>query len=305
MEKGVPNTYYPSCHRIVVLGDVHGDLNMLMQALRGAGIINQRMEWIAQPKDTMVIQLGDQVDSATRGNTDNWERIPDTEVLLFMNHLSAIASVHGGSVISLLGNHELMNVMGMFDYVSPTSMNMTGGQVLRSARFSPGGDLALLLSHRPVIVRIGSFVFCHAGILPYHVRRIGGRIDILNAVVHKFLRKLIFHPLEVEVLKDLVIGMEGILWTRAYSENPMSQVAQIAQELTMLLKCKSVLVGHSVVSHITPYIDGKIWFLDTGMSRSFGERDQLEVLEIWNDGEITTENQGIPYRILRIPVAKK
>jgi len=306
MEAKPPTTFYAPCRRIVVIGDVHGDLWVLIQALRGAGVINQNLQWTAQPPDTTVVQLGDQVDSALRGNISPWEKIPDIDVLLFMNHLASIAAVHGGKVISLIGNHELMNVFGSFEYVSPTSMALTGGQLQRRARFAPGGDIALLLAQRPVVVRIGSFVFCHAGLLPDHIRKINGRIDMLNIVMYKVLRRFPIFQMDHEVLQEVIISMEGMLWTRKYFEalQKPEEMSALATEVTTLLNCKAIVVGHTVMEHITPVSGGRIWFTDVGMSRSFGESQFVEVLEIWDDGVDLPENDNACYRVLRVPLKK-
>ena len=50
--------------RIVVIGDIHGDFNSLLQSLYIAEVINKNCDWIG--KNTIVIQLGDQLDKGGR-----------------------------------------------------------------------------------------------------------------------------------------------------------------------------------------------------------------------------------------------
>ena len=56
----MPSTLPPT-NRILVLGDIHGDFNMLIKLLRKGNVINKSNKWIG--KDTVVVQVGDQIDS--------------------------------------------------------------------------------------------------------------------------------------------------------------------------------------------------------------------------------------------------
>ncbi len=57
---------YNNINRIIIIGDVHGDLKRFKKILIDAKIINNRLEWIAEPPNTIVVQLGDQIDSLNR-----------------------------------------------------------------------------------------------------------------------------------------------------------------------------------------------------------------------------------------------
>lgn len=140
-------SYYPTQKRVIVIGDVHGDLDALIKSLLLAKVIrlpeneelpeysertNRRMydffhniEWIGD--DTFVVQLGDQIDRTRPvdwdendvgiGNTVSDEG-SSLHIFFLMWYLNNIAMLNGGRVISILGNHELMNVDGDFRYVS-------------------------------------------------------------------------------------------------------------------------------------------------------------------------------------------
>jgi len=98
---------YPHSQRVVIIGDVHGDLKRFKNILKHANIINDDLEWIASPPETIVVQLGDQVDSLNRHpDIQNWEVLEDWNMLHFTNSLHNIAKEKGGKVISLIGNHE-------------------------------------------------------------------------------------------------------------------------------------------------------------------------------------------------------
>ncbi len=95
--------------RIVSVGDVHGDLEGLKSVLVNAGIIDGQGNWAGGL--SIFVQTGDLID-----------RGPDDKAVLdFMIDLQKKAKQAGGQVISLLGNHEVMNMMGDLRYVSPRS----------------------------------------------------------------------------------------------------------------------------------------------------------------------------------------
>lgn len=270
-------TEFPKCDRILAIGDVHGDIERLMDCLYAAKIIDTNGVWTADPKNTMVVQLGDQVDSHTRVvDGIDWERVPDYEVIYFMDKLDRQARLHGGRVISLLGNHEIMNTLGDFSYVSAKSMDP-----LRHARFRPGGSIAQIMARRCVIVKIGSVLFVHGGILPNHISMLEGNIHTANVLIRKYLRG---HPMsdeERETLHNAIIGESGILWTRVYTTH--GDIATTIDQVLRETGCSMICTGHNTVDQITPLYGGKLWFLDAGLSRAYGTH-KFQALEILNDG---------------------
>ena len=95
----------PYTRRILALGDLHGDLPNALKALRIAGVIDNADNWIGPQhadEDVVLVQTGDVID---RGD--------DTLALFaLLDKLRGQAKVRGGEVVTLLGNHEWMNVIG-------------------------------------------------------------------------------------------------------------------------------------------------------------------------------------------------
>lgn len=289
-------TVLASVPRIVVIGDIHGDLSRLMDIMYGAQIINRNMEWIAEPKNTIVVQLGDQIDSMTRTPTQipDWERIPDTEVLGLMDQLDTIARHHGGRVLSLLGNHEYMNVLGDFSYVSENSRRLTS---MRAQKFAPNGQYSTILAKRAVVLRIGDILFCHGGLLPHHFDMVGGNLHIFNELSRKFLRGLPMTQDEAHILLNGIMGENGITWSRMYIHllDEPEKLVEVIQNVLGRTGCKSICVGHNTVENILPVMGGALWFLDNGISRAYGKNSYqfLEILE-------TDDGNGIQYRVVKI-----
>jgi hypothetical protein len=93
--------------RIVAIGDVHGDLTDFDSILRQMGLINSKSSWIGG--DTVLVQVGDVVDRGPKSR----------ECLDLVMALERQARRQKGKVIALLGNHEVMAMMGDLRYVSP------------------------------------------------------------------------------------------------------------------------------------------------------------------------------------------
>ena len=52
----------PKVRRIVVIGDIHGDMRMTLDTLKVAKVIDEKTNKWIKNNDTVVVQLGDQID---------------------------------------------------------------------------------------------------------------------------------------------------------------------------------------------------------------------------------------------------
>ena len=267
---------YEYSNRIVIIGDIHGDIRRFKDILIDAKIINKNIEWIAEPKNTIVVQMGDQVDSINRDpSLDDWEVLPDVEMVYFTNLLNKIALSKGGRVISLIGNHELMNIIGNFSYVSPKSLN---DNYKRQELFKPGGTLSAILSQRPLVVKIGKLLFCHAGLTLEHLSilsKYNKDISYLNTIWKNFLKNNAVLIEDKEIFYKIILDMDGMLWTRDLNNG------DDLMKLKEQLGCIYMFVGHTVVERIK-LINDFIWYTDTGISRSFGNTS-YQYIDIFNN----------------------
>lgn len=263
---------YPKAERLIIIGDVHGDLKRFKKILINANIINNNMEWIAEP-NTVVIQLGDQIDSINRDyRIEEWEKIKDIEMIYFTHYLDMMARPKGCKVISLIGNHEMMNALGIFDYVSKFS-NFDS----RPSFFKPKGTLSQILSNRPIIVKIGDLLFCHAGLTKSHLDILesqGKDVSYLNDLWKTFILTGQIHINDKDIFNKILIENDGILWSRNLDNE------DIIKELLNKLECSYMFIGHTPVNEIT-MVKNRIWYVDTGLSRAFGNIS-YQYLEIKN-----------------------
>src|SRR6266849_9397804 len=91
---------------VVAIGDVHGDFDDFVALLQHTGLIDAQRHWTGN-KATLV-QVGDLLDRGPKPR----------EVMDLVMALEKEAPKAGGRVVSLLGNHEMMNIMGDLRYVT-------------------------------------------------------------------------------------------------------------------------------------------------------------------------------------------
>jgi len=297
MEMETP-TYLDAPPRIIVIGDVHGDIGMLCACLYLADVFNTNLEWVAKPVNTIVVQMGDQLDSLSRDTTQEWEKLDDSTLIRFTEKLDTIARKKGGRFISMIGNHELMNIMGNFMYVSPLSMKNSGGNEGRIERYKPGGEMARLLANRNVVQKIGGLLFCHAGILPHHLEIVKNRLDVINSLFRKVATNPEMSDMEQYAMEKLFVDPLSILWNRYYLENNNLYSDSLLKDILAMTECNHMIIGHNPMQHITALYDYKLWITDIGLSRSFSN-NSLEVLEILNGGIPDISNDHRPFRIIQ------
>src|SRR5260370_15149642 len=96
-----------SAPSLVAIGDVHGDFNDFVAILQRTGLIDEQHHWSGSK--TTFVQVGDLIDRGPKPR----------EVLDLMISLEQEAPKSGGRVVALMGNHEMMNLMGDLRYVTP------------------------------------------------------------------------------------------------------------------------------------------------------------------------------------------
>jgi hypothetical protein len=94
---------------VVAIGDVHGDFDDFVTILQKAGLIDGQHHWTGGK--TTFVQVGDLLDRGPKPR----------DVMDLMMSLEKEAPTAGGRVVGLLGNHEMMNIMGDLRYVTPVN----------------------------------------------------------------------------------------------------------------------------------------------------------------------------------------
>ena len=96
--------------RVVAIGDVHGELDGLTTLLQKAGLVDDERHWVGGR--ATLVQLGDVLDRGA-------DALTAAELLMRLQEEAAAA---GGEVVVLMGNHEQMNLLGIYDDVPAAAL---------------------------------------------------------------------------------------------------------------------------------------------------------------------------------------
>jgi hypothetical protein len=267
---------YKMVEKIVVIGDIHADYEILLAVLKKSEVINDKLEWSGGK--TYLVMIGDLVDGKAR--IDNWTGDSDLKVINYLNKLMKQAKRKGGDVIILLGNHEFMNIRGNFSYSGNHGIKEMGGELKRLKYFNNqfrAFGLKCFLA-----VNIGGWIFSHAGIPPEISKKYP--IHKLNLLLHRFLSsEMSIH--EENIFFDIISGDNGILTTREFGTNDVN-----CKRLTATLgnlNANHMVIGHTVQEKVNEICNKKLWRVDVGLSRAFGNnnRKRLGFLVIYDHGK--------------------
>ena len=118
----------------MAVGDVHGAYDEFTAILQSVGLIDSRRMWTGGA--ATLVQTGDVVDRGARSR----------ECLDLLMALQREAPLAGGKVIPLIGNHEVMNVIGDLRYVTPAIFATFAGEASEKARDKAYKDYLTFLS---------------------------------------------------------------------------------------------------------------------------------------------------------------
>lgn len=319
--------------RIIAIGDVHGDFQLVLSSLYIANVISisttksdddnievsyndkkLSIKWIGNT--THVVQIGDQIDRCRPTNNEcnsPYETVEDEDsdlkILYFFTELHELARKHGGMVISLLGNHELMNIKGNMTYVSYKGIYNFEGSVdyqlgleLRKKLFSlKEQKLAKYIAcTRLAAVVINKILFIHAGLLPKLARDYN--INDLNILLKKWLTNTLRYdksadvPITQQGIKKLFLSKDSIFWTRVHGNLPTNlpntdeRCIRYVLPTYKLYDIKGMIIGHTPQiiygeTGINGTCDNSLWRIDDGMSKAFKKYNkkagkEAQVLEI-------------------------
>lgn len=283
---GLLRAQAPAPSRVVVVSDVHGDHAVFVQVLQEAGVIDRKRKW--KGGNTVLVQTGDVPDRGPHSR----------KVMDLLMDLEKQARKAGGQVHALLGNHEVMNMLGDLRYVSPeeyASYKSLDAESLREqvylanadpARrddpayrsawmelrplgwvellqaFSPQGKYGRWLRQHDAIVKVGDTLFLHGGISPKYAA-------LQSAEMNTRVRTALASTMPDA--EPLLTDEEGPLWYRGLALAPEAELAAHVDALLAHHGVTRIVVGHTVAPGVVlPRFGGKVILNDVGMSAAYG-----------------------------------
>lgn len=286
---------------LYVVGDLHGDCNLFETIYkRVIKVIDDKNKWIAG--DATVVQLGDIVD---RARTDRlgmqlapYEDEGCTVALIKgLTSIKAQALRHGGDAKLMFGNHEIMNFIKYFSYVSPAEFDEakreTGLDDKNQARFDLFHETKYLredFSKFEVITQVGDWIFTHGGVESGALAKmfdVYPTFDSFNQKAQEILNgyKTKLPDMRRGTLEEnvgLLDQNRSFLWYRAFGQTPHSVPCDNWDATIALLRAKGISATHMGIAHSVQLNNGlpingvcpgtdkvpRVWRTDAAMSRA-------------------------------------
>lgn len=235
---------YANISRIVVIADIHDDMRRFKNILQHAKIINKDNEWIAN-KNTVVVQLGDQIDKK-HIDDDDITNAHHFRMTYFTDFLKQQALENDCDFISMIGNHEHMNLN-----------KIRAKEALKS-----------IIAKRPIVAIINNYLFCHGGFTleHYNVLKVYHKnIKDLNDIWYKYVSNIQLDYQEEMILQSLIADKNNsVLYIRNLGDKYDNNI------LFKKLDLEYMFVGHSETKNI--FVRNKIWHLDQILRLAFDDR---------------------------------
>jgi len=284
---------FTNVDRVVAVGDVHGAYDRFTDILRTARVLDERLRWIGGR--THLVQLGDLVD-----------RGPDSAKSLdLLDRLQKDASRAGGAVHVLLGNHEVMRMLGDLRYttsgeyaalVTSKSTDVRDAYVerLKAANeriptlpplgfvemgiaFGPNGRYGKWLRSLSTVIRIDGTLFVHGGISPAVAAL---SCEVINETVRDELTTGLDRT-RGDPLATLAARADGPLWYRGLAEEP-DAFGPMVDDILARQHARTIVIGHTVTpnARVRTRFGGKTIQIDTGMQPAYVPNGRASALEI-------------------------
>jgi hypothetical protein len=228
--------------------------------LQLAGVVDDEGHWAAA--DATFVQTGDTTD-----------RGPDSrDLIALLRRLQGEAEAAGGRVVPLLGNHEVMNLVGDWRYVHPGDVERYGGVEARRAALGPDGEDGRWLRGLDVVAKVGDTIFVHGGVSPTFAAQ---GVDGLNEAVRAALAR--GDP------RAPVLGPDGPLWYRGYVQDPEAVACPALAGALETLGAERMVVGHTTRrdGEVEARCGGALVVIDIGIADHYGAN--LGALELASD----------------------
>lgn len=305
-----PATRHPAPGRLVAIGDLHGDLSKALQAFSLAGLADPASDrWTGGT--TVAIQVGDVLD---RGGDE-------LRLLYLLHRMKLEAAAGGGALLTMHGNHEIMNVAGDFRFVTPSGLDefRRWGLWFRAGiamkRLCPGvetppdpfkgvpksfpgvkkefweGIRARIAALRPGGAITSRFLAGNQTILV-----VGDSVFVHGGLLQNHIQ----YGLEKinEEVRDwikgftgrippvFVSGQDSVVWLRRFSRGLNCDCRHLEGVLGLIPGARRMVMGHTIQEQgINGVCEDRAIRIDVGLSK--GCRDGLpEVLEIDGGGEL-------------------
>jgi hypothetical protein len=240
---------------VYVVGDTHGHFEALLGGLVHAGLIDTSMRWTGGRKH--LVFAGDLMD-----------RGPDVlRLLWFAYRLEREAASAGGRVHVILGNHEIMVMLGDDRYVHPKEVDIARVHGVPYHRMFDIRHTVLgqWLVSRPGLLRMNDVVIAHGGLTPEYAEL---RMNGFDRTLAEYTSEDLFYlwsdttavirmdSVSYRQREDFFWSPRSVFWHREYIQSDTA-TGQLDRALR-LVGARTLVVGHTPTDSIHARYDGRV-----------------------------------------------
>lgn len=262
--------------RLIVIGDIHGDVDALLSILTHASLIEERgneIIWIGG-KDVQIVFMGDIV---AKGSNS-------AHVLNLLIHLETLMKKESSELHLILGNHEARALQRNFSKFSLRDLERLEKMGPPHELFSENGLYGKWLAQKNSILQIGDYIFCHRGLSDWIHKFNPGAINSTSREWIRFWMTGNNSPpsssswvVGKKSLQDGIPAHEGPMDSPSLSpfenstkQNGMMSLPSLRKALSNL-NAKKLFIGHyPILNQVGPHpLYGSLtWLTDSGISKS-------------------------------------
>ena len=250
-----PKNTYNDNNEILAISDIESGYKTFRDFLINNNVIDKNLNWIYGTGHLVLV--GDFVD---RG-------FSTTQVLWFIYKLEQDAAQQGGLVHFILGNHELKNMQGNYEYASPKYFHVSailGKQ--QNQLYDSNSLIGNWMASKNTLELINGVLFTHGGIhqdiVEYNLN-----LDEINKIIRNSYYKP-YYPKKGNSKEQLLTStITGITWYRGYFRDDLRQ-EDVERGLDQF-NARSIVVGHTIQSKVNRQFNGKVIGIDVNHSNDY------------------------------------
>ncbi len=242
---------YGKVDRIIAFSDIEGEFDAFRNLLIANSVIDSSYHWIFGNGHLVI--CGDLFDRGLDVAAELW--------LLYK--LETDASLQGGSVHTILGNHDIMNLSGDYRYVESKYMRRAAQMKMEYKDFySADSELGRWLRTKNIIERISGNLYLHGGISP-KILSLQWPVWKINENCRPYYDQGL-HP-EKFPDRDLWSFFDdnniSPFWYRGYFSNPRASQG-LVDSTAAFYDVGKIIVGHDIISSVGSFYQGRVIGID-------------------------------------------
>jgi hypothetical protein len=253
----------PSPKKLFAISDLEGEFDTMVHLLQVNGVIDHALNW--SYSSGHLVLIGDMVD---RGNNV----VP---LLWLIYKLEGEAKLAGGDIHFILGNHERYLLDGRTKSVASKYYGTFRTTDLSQRElWSEKSELGRWLRSKPVMLKVGSTLFVHAGISP----KVLGMNPTLQSVDKEAENNFVTDDIIRRTIDGSVIhDADGLLFYRGLaldrSADDLGEKASTTHVNQVLEKFKvdRIAIGHTLATNISHDYNEKVIRVDVHHSGEVSE----------------------------------